>query len=60
MDVALFNSKGKLIWRKKVEGIGHYGIVRDYNINLKGDTVLVISADTIQEIIKHEARDKGG
>ena len=57
MEVALYNNNGKLIWKKKVESIGHYGVVRDYNLNLKGDTTIVISADTIEAIIEHERAD---
>ena len=57
MDVTLLNSKGKVIWRKKVEAIGYGYVVRDYTINLEGGTQLIISADAIKVIVDEEVKE---
>ena len=49
-----YNRKGEVTKHRKVKSIGHFGIIRDYTLELKGGCEILISADIIEEIIKHE------
>ena len=58
MHISLLNSKGKIIWVKKILLIGYPCASPSYLFELKGGTSVSISADTIEEIVENLAQRK--
>ncbi len=55
--VRVFNRRGRLLLYSEVKSVGHWGVIRDWDIRLKGGGEICIDPEIIKMIIKHEIKE---